>query len=112
MVPVNLRKFFPTDSMLNFFSWLEVEHRFGQGKDSLNEVIREVKQYFDEGLTKEKMGERMSEYFALEVHPILRLAPLGLKNFCIGFGSRSSAKEITAIFSNMGIIRMPEDYAK
>lgn len=112
MVPVNLRKFFPTDSMLNFFSWLEVEHRFGQGKDSLNEVIREVKQYFDEGLTKEKMGERMSEYFALEVHPLLRLAPLGLKNFCIGFGSRSSAKEITAIFSNMGIIRMPEDYAK
>ena len=112
MVPVNLRKFFPTDSMLNFFSWLEVEHCFGQGKDSLNEVIREVKQYFDEGLTKEKMGERMSEYFALEVHPLLRLAPLGLKNFCIGFGSRSSAKEITAIFSNMGIIRMPEDYAK
>ena len=23
MVPVNLRKFFPSDSMLNFFSWIE-----------------------------------------------------------------------------------------
>ena len=97
--------------MLNFFSWLEVGHLFGKGKDRLEEVIREVKESFAEGLTKEKMAERMSEYFALEVHPILRLAPLGLKNFCIGFGSRSSAKEITAIFSNMGIIRMPEAYS-
>ena len=111
MVPVNLRKFFPTDSMLNFFSWLEAGHHFGKGKDNLQDVINEVKEQFTEGLTKEKMEERMNEYFALEVHPILRLAPLGLKNFCIGFGSRSSAKEITAIFSNIGIIRMPPEYS-
>lgn len=52
----------------------------------------------------------MNELIALEVHPILRLAPLELKNLCIRAGTRIAAGDVTAIFSNMNIIKMPEEY--
>lgn len=110
MIPVNLRKFFPSSSMMNFFSWIEPAYRFGEEKDSLAEVIKAVKSIFDEELTAQKMAERMNDYIALEVNPILRLAPLELKNRCISAGTKTSAKEVTAIFSNMGIVKMPSEY--
>lgn len=108
MVPVNLRKFFPSDSMLNFFNWIEPDYHFGRGEDSLEAIISHVKNIFERELTKQKMAERMNEYISLEVNPILRFAPLELKNLCISAGTKTSAREVTAIFSNMGIIRMPE----
>ena len=52
----------------------------------------------------------MNDYFALQVHPILKFAPLELKNVCINIGARTAESDVTAIFSNMGIIRMPESY--
>ena len=39
MVPVNLRKYFPSDSLLNFFSWIEPGYKFGDKEDTLKEVV-------------------------------------------------------------------------
>ena len=58
MVPVNLRKIFPSDSMLNFFSYIEPGYQFGTGKDDFDTVLKAVKQYFEEHLTKEEIAER------------------------------------------------------
>lgn len=111
MVPVNLRKYFPSDSLLNFFSWIEPGYKFGQGDDSFEKVVQAVNEKFKSELTKENMAKKMNEYIRLEMNPILRFAPLELKNLCISAGARFSEKDITAIFSNMGIINMPEEYA-
>ena len=40
--------------------------------------------------TAEKMEKRMNDYFALQVHPILKFAPLELKNVCINIGARTA----------------------
>ena len=48
MVPVNLRKVFPSDSMLNFFGYIEPFHKFGEGRDEFSQILEEVKEYFDE----------------------------------------------------------------
>lgn len=111
MVPVNLRKYFPSDSLLNFFSWIEPGYKFGQDDDSLKKVVEEVNKIFKSELTKENMAKKMNEYIRLEMNPILRFTPLELKNLCISAGARFSEKDVTAIFSNMGIIKMPEEYA-
>ena len=111
MVPVNLRKFFPSDSMLNFFGWIEPGYDF-QGKDaSFEDVLGQVQQYFKQELTKEKMETHMSELLALEMNPVLRLAPLDLKNLCIQAGAKIAEKNVTAVFSNMSAVNMPEEYA-
>lgn len=110
MVPVNLRNFFPTNTMLNFFNWIEPGYHFQGGKEEFTDVVQKVNACFKEELTAEKMEKRMNDYFALQVHPILKFAPLELKNVCINIGARTAESDVTAIFSNMGIIRMPESY--
>ena len=111
MVPVNLRKFFPSESMLNFFNFIEPGYKFGEGNDSFDDVLEHVKKDFLSKLTKEKMAQRMNEYMALEVNPILRFAPLELKNICINAGAKTSSWDTTAIFSNMGAVEVAEEYA-
>ena len=112
MVPVNLRKIFPSDSMLNFFGYIEPGYQFGEGKDSFEDVLEAVKLYFKENLSKEHMAGRMNELIAIEKHKILKWAPLELKNRCIRAGAKMAEQEVTAVLSNMSVVKMPEDYAQ
>lgn len=112
MVPVNLRKIFPSDSMLNFFGYIEPGYQFGEGKDSFEDVLEAVKIYFKENLSKEHMAGRMNELIAMEKHKILKWAPLELKNRCIRAGAKMAEQEVTAVLSNMSVVKMPEDYAE
>ena len=112
MVPVNLRKIFPSDSMLNFFGYIEPGYQFGGGKDSFEDVLEAVKLYFQENLSKEHMAGRMNELIAIEKHKILKWAPLELKNRCIRAGAKMAEQEVTAVLSNMRVVKMPEDYAQ
>ena len=112
MVPVNLRKIFPSDSMLNFFGYIEPGYQFGGGKDSFEDVLEAVKLYFQENLSKEHMAGRVNELIAIEKHKILKWAPLELKNRCIRAGAKMAEQEVTAVLSNMSVVKMPEDYAQ
>ena len=112
MFPVNLRKIFPSDSMLNFFGYIEPGYQFGGGKDSFEDVLEAVKLYFQENLSKEHMAGRMNELIAIEKHKILKWAPLELKNRCIRAGAKMAEQEVTAVLSNMSVVKMPEDYAQ
>lgn len=112
MVPVNLRKFFPSDSMLNFFGWIEPGYDFARREGSFEDVLEQVNQFFKQELTKEKMETHMSELLALEMNPVLRLAPLELKNLCIQAGAKIAEKNVTAVFSNMSAVSMPQEYAR
>ena len=112
MVPVNLRKIFPSDSMLNFFGYIEPGYQFGGGKDSFEDVLEAVKLYFQENLSKEHMAGRMNELIAIEKHKILKWAPLELKKRCIRAGAKMAEQEVTAVLSNMSVVKMPEDYAQ
>lgn len=112
MVPVNLRKIFPSDSMLNFFGYIEPGYQFGEGKDSFEDVLEAVKLYFQENLSKEHMAGRMNELIAIEKHKILKWAPLELKNRCIRAGAKMAEQEVTAVLSNMSVVKMAEDYAQ
>lgn len=112
MVPVNLRKIFPSDSMLNFFGYIEPGYQFGGGKDSFEDVLEAVKLYFQENLSKEHMAGRMNELIAIEKHKILKWAPLEPKNRCIRAGAKMAEQEVTAVLSNMSVVKMPEDYAQ
>ena len=51
MVPVNLRKFFPSTSMLNFFNWIEPGYDFTKQDNSFEAVLEYTKEFFKEQLT-------------------------------------------------------------
>lgn len=110
MVPVNLRKYFSSASLLNFFGWIEPGYCFKDKEYDFEEVLRTVKAYFKEELTPERVTRHMSLYMALERNPVLRLVPLELKNPVMRLVNRMAGSDVTAILSNLGVISMPGEY--
>lgn len=111
MIPVNLRKFFPSDSMLNFFGWLEPGYKFDENPGSFEEVLSSVDAYFKLHLNKEYIAQQMNGLIALEKNKILKWAPLELKNRGIRIGTKLRERETTAVLSNMSAVKMPAAYA-
>ncbi len=108
MIPVNLRNYFPSSSMTNFWGWLEAGYNF-KGETPFTDVLAHVKQYFEKELVKERVAMRMNDYTRLEKNPFLRAVPLEIKNLFLQAGTRLGARGITAIFSNVGKIKMPDE---
>lgn len=111
MVPVNLRKYFPSSSMLNFFGWIEPGYLFSEENFSFADVVKATADYFREELTKDRLGRRMSSLMSLEQNPFLRIFPLELKNLGMQLGVQFAKKDVTAVFSNLGVVSMPKEYA-
>lgn len=111
MVPVNLRQFFSSSSLLNFFGWIEPGYRFGDTDYDFKDILQVVSDYFKKELTEERVSRHMSLFMRLERNPILRLAPLEIKNPIMQLANQLAQRDVTAILSNLGVISMPEAYA-
>lgn len=111
MIPVNLRNYFASSSMLNFWGWIEPFYRFDSKECSFDDVVSHVQDYFKRELTKEGLEQRVSQYMKLERNPILRLFPLELKNLAMQLAVHLAKNEVTAIYSNLGPIKLPEEYS-
>ncbi len=109
MIPVNLRNYFPSQSMANFFGWIEVGYEFKEDT-VFTDVLRHVKEKFESELTKERIAARMNSFVRLEKHPALRAVPLEIKQFFLMAGTSLGARNVTAVYSNMGVIRLPDVY--
>ena len=109
MVPVNLRNYFPSQSMGNFFGWIEVGYTFTE-KTTFVDVLEHVKGQFETELVKEKVASRMNGYVRLEKNPLIRAVPLEVKRYFLMIGAGLGSRSITAVYSNIGVIRFPEEY--
>ena len=109
MIPVNLRNYFPSQSMGNFFGWIEVGYVFEEDT-SFEEVLASVKQQFQKQLQKDRIAMNMNGYVRIEKNPFVRTVPLEIKKFFLMAGANLGSRSITAVYSNIGIIRLPEEY--
>ena len=109
MIPVNLRSYFPSESVRNFFGWIDIGYDFSSGKESLEEVIAFTADFFKKELTRERIAARMNTLMRMEKNPFMRILPLGLKLWGMQIGAALSTSADTAIFSNIGRISMPEE---
>jgi len=108
-VPVNLRPYFESASARNFFSVLLVPYRFGEGKESLEDIIVYLKAFFERELKTEKFQARINHLVALEKNYITRAVPLILKKPTLKLAHYFSNEEVTTSFSNTGKITMPDE---
>lgn len=72
----------------------------------MEKVQAELKQ----NLRADKLANSMNQYLSAEHNPFARLAPLPLKNLCLGIAYRASMRRSTAAVSNTGVISMPEQF--
>ena len=107
-MPVNLRNYYPSDTSRNFFNSVNVSHLF-KSTDTFESVAEQFNADLKNELTPEMVEARMYDYEKLEKILFIRLAPLFLKNPVVKFGTNYKAKKVTAVVSNLGILKVPEE---
>lgn len=107
-VPVNLRKYFPSETIRNFFGLIGISYDFGKESGEFEDILQKVDAAFRENLTKEKLAVRMNSMAALEHNIGAKIAPLPLKNVVLKLARKISEWGETAVISNVGKITMPK----
>ncbi|MBE5812481.1 MAG: hypothetical protein E7314_02350 [Clostridiales bacterium] len=110
-IPVNLKKYFPSQTMSNFFSYITVSAK-GKVLDNFDEIVELVKKEFATKLTEEEMLKTMSNSVRLGTNIFIKTIPLILKNIIVRLSYLEIRKHSTITFSNIGRIGILGDYQK
>ena len=108
-IPVNLRKYFKSQTARNFFSVLKLKYK---GSDDLNTIIAHVDNYLKKELKQENLFKRMNRFATIEHNFLVRLVPLFIKNFILKIANYFNAKTLTSSVTNLGVINIPYDIQK
>ena len=112
-VPVNLRNYFSSNTMRNFFGMIEIRYSFaGKGPHELSDIILSVRKSFEQELTRENMVQKIASQVKMERHPIVRVCPLVLKDLIMVILQGVSMKRRTICLSNVGRIEMQPELTK
>lgn len=109
-LPINLRAFFDSETMANFFAVTLLEFLADGGPHTFEEVVREVGRQMDENITREKLEETISYNVSNEKKWYLRIAPLFVKWGALNVIFRRNDRAYTMTLSNIGPIRTEKEY--
>lgn len=109
-VPVNLRPYYESHTMKNFFAMVSAVFRPERDNYTLAEVIEIVAADLKEQITPENLNNIMSYNVSNEKNWILRAVPLFVKNIGIKMVYGTSAKATTATVTNIGNIELRKPY--
>ncbi len=107
-VPVNLRNYYPSYTVRNFFSVVNIVYK-GNSKE-LSDIINVVKLEFQKCLSKMEIDSKMNKMVKLEEIFILRLVPRFLKDGILKLIYNFTKYFQTMTLSNIGVIKMPQIY--
>ncbi|GHV91554.1 hypothetical protein AGMMS50268_20570 [Spirochaetia bacterium] len=108
-IPVDLRKFFATPSVRNFFSVINVSHNFSTQGKTFEDVLARVKISLREQLAPEKIFERINQLSSFEHALPIKMVPLAVKVPFLKNAAWNAEKANSAAFSNLGRIIMPPE---
>ena len=102
-IPVNLKKYFDSKTLSNFFSYITLEADM-KIMNQFDEIIEFVKKEFVEKLKQEEIIKTMSTNVKIGINPVLKLVPLMLKKVLVRLTYLEIRKYTTTTFSNIGRI--------
>lgn len=108
-VPVNLRKYFKSESARNFFGIMDIQYRCTDDKEEFSNVIEFVKNCFAQELSVDKLSARMHKLGSLERNIFARIIPLSMKDVSMKIAYELSELNYTFSLSNIGNVIMPEE---
>ena len=112
-IPINLRRFFPTNSLRNFVCFERITLTKGSGERTFSELLDEVKKQFCEKITLDAMQRNVNDLVTCMSLPIPKYVPLFLKSPCFRLVKKVMNKvRQTAILSNVGAITLPPEAEK
>ena len=111
MVPVNLRRMFPSGTLRNFISHYIAGIQF-DGEISFDDLVFQLDAEIREVLTKKEMSARINMNVKVTKNIMVKIVPLYVKNLGIRtaynwFGER----QYTSVVSNLSVIHLPKSMA-
>lgn len=111
-VPVNLRNYFPSNTARNFFNVINISYKFDNEDESIENILDSVSIQFKNKLTKEELTKSMNSFANFEKIFLIRLIPIFIKDIVLKCIHHFLAYYKTLSFSNIGIIKVPEELEK
>jgi hypothetical protein len=109
-IPVNLRNYFPSYSMNNFFSTIIVSIDAYNNDYTFDDVLKSVSEQMKKELDKEVLFKKFKVFVNLQNNIILRFIPLFIKDILLRNISRVvSDRGSTTSFSNLGIVNVKDE---
>lgn len=109
-VPVNLRRFFDSNTTMNFFSYISAYLQQESDQLTFDEVLFMVKEQFAEQISKENFAAKIGKDVALRKNVGIRITPLFIKNLFVRSIYMKSMRAYTSTLSNIGPVQLREDH--
>jgi NRPS condensation-like uncharacterized protein len=109
-VPVNLRRFHPTETLRNFSSYVGPGIDPTHGDYTFEEVLSSVHHFMRYEVTDKHMRSRVAANTRTAQNLLVRVMPLFVKNRVIGLGYRFAGPAIyTSVLTNLGSVQIPPE---
>lgn len=109
-IPVNLRKFFPTETLRNFVLCLRVKMNPKMGDYSFEELLKLVSLQLRLVNDEKTVNSMMTQNLKIEKNPFARFFPLFVKNLSVGLTFLLTGEQTTsALISNLGPAKVPQE---
>ena len=108
-VPINLRSFFPSRTLRNFSSYVNVGMVFSNDEHSFEQVLGYVTSTMKLEIQPEKLIEKISANVKAEKNIFMRIVPLIIKNIVLKTAFNAYGENLfTSTLSNLGAVKVPE----
>lgn len=108
-LPVDLRNFFPSKTVRNFFYTILVSYK-AKENNSLENITKEIAVQLKEQTTKEALQEKINGFMLTEKILFIRVIPNFIKDFALRYIAKLAKKSQTTVLSNLGIAKFPKAY--
>lgn len=105
--PVNLRNFYESETSRNFFNSIVISHTFDKNA-TIAELSAKIDRQMKLELAPDRIHEQMTGYSRMQHIIFARMVPLAIKQLVIRFFTKMQAKSVTAVVSNLGVLRLPQ----
>ncbi len=101
-IPVDLRTYFKSSTLMNFFGLISISYKFTNKEASLEDIISHVTTQFKEKLDAEKLSERVNLMVSFERNWLCRILPIFIKEPVLNIIDKVTSNASTTCLSNIG----------
>lgn len=109
-MPVNLRRFFPSNTLRNFITMVYPSIDPRMGEYTFEEIVNQVHHYMRYYINNKFLNADITTNAATQQNFWIRMVPLFIKDLVVRqFYIRVQDKQSTAGLTNLGVVQVPEE---
>ncbi|MCQ2520987.1 MAG: alcohol acetyltransferase [Lachnospiraceae bacterium] len=112
-MPVNLRQFYPSDTLRNFITMVYPCVDPNLGEYTFEEIVKQVHNYMKYFINEKFLGRDVTANASIQRNPLIKIVPLGIKDLVVKtFYTKVQDRSSSAGLTNMGKLTLPKGMEK